>query len=872
MLSGFFQVPIKESSKYLTAFITPKGLFEFNRLPFGLTNSPATFSRLVQNVLGHLYSRGVLNYLDDIVVHTKTFDEHLKMLDTMLDTIYKANLRLKITKCVFAYNEIKLLGFRVGKDGITTDPDKIKAVIDFPKLRNQRDVRAFLGLTGYYRIFVKGFAEIATPLHNLLKNDVAFVWKDEHEKAFQQLKERLTTSPCLRHFDPNLPLVVSCDASNYGVGATLANLVNKKEQPVGFVSRSLNKHERNYTTTEKECLAAVFALRKFRHLLLGRKFKILTDNCALCYLRNLKDPQSRLARWAIALSDFNYEIVYKKGKLHNNVDCLSRYPTGAAPDEVEEEIPSVFSADVEFDIRQLQQDDAYCKAIIEQLKQNTDRSNFVIVNNVLYRKFVTDIGEEQLLVLPLCLVNRVLENLHDSSLCGHLGLAKTWQRIKCRYFRPGLRTAMIRYVQSCDLCQRRKDRSQKKFGFLQTPRFSNKLNEIVGVDCIGPLPETPRKNRYIVIGVDHCTRFVEAEAVPDIKADRIAQFLFTHYILKHGVMKCLVTDRGSNFTSKIINNLLEIMKSRHILTSSYHPQSNGITERVNRPLKAIMTMYVSHMQFEWDTYLQSALFAINSSVHEATGYSPYFLMHGQTPAMPIDEVLSTDNPKTQIHRAARLIKTFRKKAKEKLLLSHLRNKKLYDEHRKEHKFKIGDLVLRKRGQVKQGDTPKLAHQYDGPFIVINKYGENTLQIMNLDPKTLQRWKYDVVPVDRIKMYVERNLADPNPAKEDGAEATAGESSSSEEDVEIDNTRHSAIDHQTELPTQQVEPHTAASGEAENNDAEEAHVPPSEEPSALQEDVTNSGQPSDAANINNDVAQPRRSNRLVAKPRVSYHYR
>ena len=802
--------------------------------------------------------------MDDIVVHSKTFDEHLKVLDTTLETLYNANLRIKLSKCCFAYREIKLLGFRVSGNGISTDPDKVRGITEFPRPRNVKDVRAYLGSTGYYRTFVKDYAKIASPLHNLLKIDTVFKWTGEHEEAFRELKTKLTSSPCLRHFSASLPIVVSCDASNYGIGATLANVVNKKEQPIAYVSRALNKCEKNYTTMEKECLAAIFALKKFRHLLLGRRFKILTDNSALCYLKNLKDPQSRLARWAIALADYDFEICYKKGKTHLNADGLSRYPADPAPEDMEADVPSVFSTDVEFDIRQLQKEDNYCRTILKQISDGeTEKSNFLITDNVLYRRFLTDIGEEHLLVLPHVLVNRVLENLHDSSLCGHLGIAKTWQRIKCRYFRPGLRSATIRYVTSCELCQRRKDRNHKKYGFLQTPRFSNKMNEIVGIDCVGPLPETPRKNRFIIVAVDHATRYVQAEAVPDIKAERIAQFLFTNYILKYGIIRYLVSDRGTNFTSKVVNNLLNLMTTRHVLTSSYHPESNGIVERVNRPLKAILTMYVNHMQHEWDLFLNSTIFAINTSTNESTGYAPHFLMYGQMPDLPIDDVLPTNESVTPIHRAARLIKTFRKKAKQRLLFSHLKNKKIFDTHRKEHNILVGDLVWRKRGQTKTGETPKLSFHYDGPFMVIHKYGDNSFLIMNCDPETNARWRYDTVAADRLKAYVERTKAD-LPTVEPTVQE-AGESSSSESGVANESTCHQESDQPLDPPIHQEQLHPdASSDETIIYDPMEASPP---EDNVLHEPTVTPFERE--ANISPPHVDIRRSSRLQAKPRVSY---
>jgi hypothetical protein len=325
LASGFWQVEVAAKDREKTAFTTPFGIYEFLVMPFGLINAPATFQRVMDRVFHEVAWKFVLVYIDDIIIYSKTREEHEKHLRVVFTLLRNAGLKINLEKCDFFRTRLAFLGHIITIEGIALDPAKIEKVKSYPVPRDKTNVRAFLGLASYYRRFVREFSTVAKPLHNLTKRDVVFEWKNEHQSAFDVLKGRLTSAPIMTYPDFSKQFILATDASDCGIGAVLSQKdTENHEHPVAYASRLLSSTEQNYTVVERECLAAIWAVRHFRHYLHGPKFDLYTDNLALTWLKNRPQPKGRIARWIFELSEYDYEIIHKQGRLNANADTLSR--------------------------------------------------------------------------------------------------------------------------------------------------------------------------------------------------------------------------------------------------------------------------------------------------------------------------------------------------------------------------------------------------------------------------------------------------------------------------------------------------------------------------------------------------------------------
>jgi hypothetical protein len=325
LASGYWQIAMEEKDKEKTAFVCRYGLYQWNVMPFGLTNAPATFQRMMNEIFMEYLDDFMAVYLDDIIIYSKNWEEHLEHIKKVFEKLREANLKMKLKKCEFAMRNIKFLGHVVGKDGLKPDPDNIKKVKELKPPENLKDVRAILGLCSYYRRFIKGFSKIAKPINELLQKDTPLEWTEERNTAFEILKKKLIEAPILQFPNFEKEFILCTDASGKGVGAVLAQLNDEgKEIVIAYASKTMNKAEQNYPITEQECLAIIWGVQHFHKFLIGRKFTIVTDHSALKTLKTAKVPKGRRARWMMELQQYNFEVKHRSGKSNTNADGLSR--------------------------------------------------------------------------------------------------------------------------------------------------------------------------------------------------------------------------------------------------------------------------------------------------------------------------------------------------------------------------------------------------------------------------------------------------------------------------------------------------------------------------------------------------------------------
>ncbi|UYV81558.1 K02A2.6-like, partial [Cordylochernes scorpioides] len=484
--AGYWQIGIDEADREKTAFITPDGLFEFKVMPFGLCNAPATFERMMDNLLKGLRWTICLCYLDDVVIFADNFPDHLRRLEVVLNCFKRAGLKLNPGKCSFGASNIKILGHQVDKDGS------------------------------------------------------------------DQMMIRLR-----------------------------------------------------------------------RPYLFGRPFKVITDHHSLCWLTNLKDPAGRLARWALRLQEYDVSIVYKTGRMHKDADCLSRNPIENTEKVFNDDIPTLFLLS---DISKEQEKDPYITGIIKEISQPSPAkkdNKFEVVNGILYRKNYDPTGLPLLLVIPRHLRMEILGDLHDAPTAGHLGFAKTYDRIRRRFYWPGMYRSVRRYVGHCQDCQRRKSVPQLPPGYLRPISPPDRPFQKVGIDLLGRFPISQGKKKWIVVCTDYLTKYAVTQSLGSGGAQEIAKFLLEEVILKHGAPREIVMDRGRNFQSRLIQELTKNCHIKKKTTTAYHPQTNGLTERLNR---TIADMYMDLDQKNWDEMLSFITFAYNTARQESTGFTPFFLI------------------------------------------------------------------------------------------------------------------------------------------------------------------------------------------------------------------------------------------------------
>ena len=340
--SGYWQIQVSERAKNLIAFATNQGLFTFNYMPFGLCNAGATFQRVIEKVI-----TGVDNttaYIDDLLTYSTDFEHHLVHLKTLFERLKHANIKVKTAKCKIACNELMFLGYKISELGISIDDSRTQAIRKYPKPTKAKHVKQFLGLAGFYRHFIKNFADIVEPLNRLTRKNAKFIWCAKCDEAFNTLIKLLSQKPILAYPNFKENFFLSTDASQVGIGAVLGQKdLSGRERAIHFASRSLNSAERNYSTIERELLAIVYATDKFRYYLYGKKFTIITDHNPLVYLNNITLSSERLTRWRLKLAEYDFDIKYRKGKANANADAMSRTDPNDQQDQINDNIETLCS-------------------------------------------------------------------------------------------------------------------------------------------------------------------------------------------------------------------------------------------------------------------------------------------------------------------------------------------------------------------------------------------------------------------------------------------------------------------------------------------------------------------------------------------------
>ena len=682
--NDFFHVPIEDSDYKYTTFVIPGGHFEFLRLPFRLCTSPAYFQKYINIIFKDLTASGiVVIYMDDLIVHSVNEVEGLERLEKILKIASEYNLLINWKKCQFLKTKVYYLGYIVEGGTIRPSTEKTKAVEQFPEPKNIKSVQSFLGLTGFFRKFIAGYASIARPLSNLTKNDVCFQFGKDEREAFKMLKDALCRQAVLALYSPNAETELHTDASSLGLGAILLQRDDEDRQlhPIHFASWKTTKTEEKYNSYKLEVLAIVRALKKFRFYLVGIPFKVVIDCQAFTQTMSKKDISPQVARWALTLEEYRYTIEHRAGSKLQHVDALSRYP-----------IPKILVIDEDWNtvlerLRRCQEMDSELSELISKVRRDS-----VEGYEMRYGLFCKQVQQEWLMVVPKQMQHEVIRKCHEQ---GHFGATKTEQLIRRDYWFKGMREKVQRWIANCVSCILPERKHGKPEGLLHSLDKGEGPMDTYHVDPLEPLASTKKNYNHIFAVVDAFTKFVWLYPTKTTSsAETINKLLRQSAVF--GNPRRIISDRGTAFRSMEFKSYCEDEGIMHTTIVTGVPRGNGQVERLNRTLIPILTKLAAPTPGDWHKFVDKAQQYISS---RRTGVSPFTLLFGTRMKLKEDpkifEIIEEEQATLFLEKRDAL----GDRAKESIAGIQAENKKAYDKKRKKAScYQENDLVAIRRTQ------------------------------------------------------------------------------------------------------------------------------------------------------------------------------
>ncbi|KAH7551035.1 reverse transcriptase [Bipolaris maydis] len=725
---GFYRIRIKEGHEWMTAFKTKYGLFEYTVMPFGLTNAPATFQSVINNALHEYLGIFVTAYLDDVLVYSSgTREEHVEHVKKVLRKL----------------KETEFLGFIISTEGVKMNPKKIQTVQEWPKPNTVKDVQSFLGFANYYRKFIKDYSKITAPLTEITKKEIGFKWEQEHQEAFDRIKQIFLEAPVLEMYSPQRPTRVETDASDYALGAVLSQqCTDKKWRPVFYHSRKFSGAELNYDVHDKELLGVVDAFEQWEVYLLGLPdtIEVFTDHQNLTSFMTTKKLNRRQVRWAETLAQFDFKITHRAGTLNGAADALSRrsdlreeghkephdallktMPDGSLKYN-QPELAKV--AKVAEQVETLQQQWQQ-RAASWQFEPDEAGSDELLNDEREYRDMVS----KDRTYVPPHMRSSLIQELHESTEYGHAGIEEMVRRLSKVFAIPRMRTKVQEILGNCLACHQNKPKRHKPYGLLQPLQPPSRPWTSVTMDFIVKLPRSlePGSARFcdtILVIVDRLTKaakFVPTEET--ITAEECAYEVQKALVSEHGIPEEFITDRDKLFTSLYWTTFLAKLGVKKKLSTSFHPETDGQTERTNQTLEQYLRMYVNKLQDNWVEYLPAAQLAYNSTKSATTRQSPHYANYGYEPVAhrdPKDIESIADNA----NEKARLLRELHEELSKRIAQRNLTTSKAANRLRIEGPtFKEGDKVFLSRQNLKtKRPCKKLDNLRVGPFEILEKIG------------------------------------------------------------------------------------------------------------------------------------------------------
>uniref|UniRef100_A0ABD2W8I8 RNA-directed DNA polymerase n=1 Tax=Trichogramma kaykai TaxID=54128 RepID=A0ABD2W8I8_9HYME len=761
---GYLQVPLTERAKEKTAFITETQTGQFERAMFGLANAPRYFAKLMDRVIGTARKKGfVFNFFDDICIYAENWKNLMSHLDEILTRLENAGLTLRLEKCRFGMKMIEYLGYVLGEGIIKPGDRKIVAIEQFPRPKNKREIKQFIGLAGFFRRFVPNFAIQARPLTKLLKNDAIFQWNDEQNLAFTELKSKLSCRPILRLYNPKATRTeLHTDASASGLGAVLlqTDQINEPLRLVYAISRCTNEAEAKYHSSRLELLAVAWSLERLRPFLIGIKFYVVTDCQSLIHLNAWKTKNSQVARWMSEIAEYDLEIIHKQGKSMQHVDALSRAPVDCKQIFENEKILNI---DIkENEILLFQRSDESVSAIIDLLKKDVNMlsnneqkllKDYALRDGILYKKLIRNDAILERFVVPKAMRKSLIIKYHNCK--GHVGVNKTADMIEKYYYFPRMRNYIKIHIKNCIECILMKKKAGPGEGELHPIPAGKRPFETVHTDHVGPFPTSARGNKFVLGIIDNLTKFVFIVPVKNCTSQATVKH-FEEFVRRFGAPVRVISDRGTAYTGHPFQEFCLKHGIYHVLNSSRHPMANGLIERMNQSLVPLMRIsIINGKEKDWDVNIKNIECDLNMTVSAATGKAPFESLYGYLPSynegpsrtLKVHNEIYNPPQETQAD------------IREKIKLAQTKYKTYYDKNRYKYvKYQVGDIVFMKRQPNATGESKKLQAVYTDPLVVIAVCPSDVYRVKKLNDCKNKNYE-TTAHVSQLKVWKGSSMCD-----------------------------------------------------------------------------------------------------------------
>ena len=792
---GFFQTALKPESRQYTATSIPGiAFFQYCRSPMGLTNSPGFFQSLVEKILMGLKQSQCVAFLDDILSGSRDCDGMVDNLRAVFSRIRDSKMLLNSKKCVLFKKSIKYLGHIISDNGVAPCPEKVEAITKMVRPKNIKGIRSFLGLSGFYRRFVKNYAKIAEPLSKMTRKNAKFEWTNEADAAWCQIKDELAKKPILMHADPSKPYTLITDASSYAIGGILTQKGEDGHlHPISYGSSILTDAQRKWSTVQRELYSLVHFCEKYENYLLNTHFSVLCDNKALLHLDSFKNIKNdRLWRWFETLQKYDFTMTYVPSK-GNPSDALSRLPRvndkliDTLPESAEvyrsqqkasEVIASfddsvnmrpsvIFSSDK---IRKAQEEDSVMRTVKSWIEDSStlptssynlrddlytyfhSKARLKVIDGVICREWEFNSNDKPLYLacIPKSLQNELIALAHDPPASGHLGADKTISRLRTTFYFPKMSIKVKLFVGKCHVCHKKR-RNQAKLKAPLTPFAGTAPGEIVFMDLMENLPVVNGYKSILII-IDSFTKWCECIALRSTQAEYVARSLLNCWISRQGCPSQLHSDRGGNVeTAEILKSLYKMLGITKTANVAYRPQTDGTAERMVGTLKTMLWKYCQENPRNWANCLDQVLFAYRTSVHSATGFAPFFLDKGRLPRLPLNIVMGTDvkdilgdNFSQAAYTLYHRLQDAYQSAHESIKTSQISSKKRYDSKVNVQSFVEGEWAYVWKPAPRDCDYKKFYDHFRGPYKIVKKMTDHQYRIK------IGENKFDVVHMELMK--------------------------------------------------------------------------------------------------------------------------